>query len=202
MEGAYHPQTILAYEMNDQVLQIPYGAPLRLRDERQLGYKMAKYIMRIELVDNFATIRGGHGGSATGKTKATSGMPGFSARKEKRALQIVVGIASMVPIAAGAAGMLFGPSFIGDRATDTPNLDSHFRYLSGLLLGIGVAYACAVPGIERRSGRFLLLGGIVVLGGFGRGEPSPIMIGALAMERLATPIITLWQLRVARSTTP
>jgi DMSO/TMAO reductase YedYZ molybdopterin-dependent catalytic subunit len=62
VEGAYHPQTILAYEMNDQVLQMPYGAPLRLRDERQLGYKMAKYIMRIELVDSFATIRGGHGG--------------------------------------------------------------------------------------------------------------------------------------------
>ena len=62
MEEAYHPQTILAYEMNDQVLPIPYGAPLRLRDERQLGYKMAKYIMRIELVDSFAKIRGGRGG--------------------------------------------------------------------------------------------------------------------------------------------
>jgi DMSO/TMAO reductase YedYZ molybdopterin-dependent catalytic subunit len=62
MDGAYHPQTILAYEMNDQVLPIPYGAPLRLRDERQLGYKMAKYIMRIELVDSFAKIRGGRGG--------------------------------------------------------------------------------------------------------------------------------------------
>jgi DMSO/TMAO reductase YedYZ molybdopterin-dependent catalytic subunit len=60
--GAYHPQTILAYEMNDQVLPIRYGAPLRLRDERQLGYKMAKYIMRIELVESFAMIRGGHGG--------------------------------------------------------------------------------------------------------------------------------------------
>jgi hypothetical protein len=135
-------------------------------------------------------------------------MPGFSARKEKRALQIVVGIASIVPIAAGAAGMLLGPSFIGDRATDTPNLDSHSRYLSGLLLGIGVAYACAVPGIERQSGRFLLLGAVVVLGGFGRllamltiGVPSPIMFCALAMELLATPTITLWQLRVARSTT-
>ena len=61
MQDAYHPQTILAYEMNDQALPIPYGAPLRLRDERQLGYKMAKYIMRIELVD-FANIRGGRGG--------------------------------------------------------------------------------------------------------------------------------------------
>jgi DMSO/TMAO reductase YedYZ molybdopterin-dependent catalytic subunit len=59
---AYHPQTILAYEMNDEVLPIPYGAPLRLRVERQLGYKMAKYIMRIELIDSFAHIGGGRGG--------------------------------------------------------------------------------------------------------------------------------------------
>ena len=59
---AYHPQTILAYEMNDQTLPVPYGAPLRLRNERQLGYKMAKYIMRIELVDDFAKIGGGRGG--------------------------------------------------------------------------------------------------------------------------------------------
>jgi DMSO/TMAO reductase YedYZ molybdopterin-dependent catalytic subunit len=59
---AYHPQTILAYEMNDQVLPVPHGAPLRLRVERQLGYKMAKYVMRIEAMDEIATIRGGRGG--------------------------------------------------------------------------------------------------------------------------------------------
>lgn len=62
LEDAYHPQTILAYAMNDRPLPIAYGAPLRLRDERQLGYKMAKYVMRIELVENFAKISGGRGG--------------------------------------------------------------------------------------------------------------------------------------------
>ncbi|HWG03782.1 MAG TPA: molybdopterin-binding protein [Beijerinckiaceae bacterium] len=59
---AVHPQTILAYEMNDKPLPVPYGAPLRLRVERQLGYKMAKYLMRISLVDDFSTIGGGNGG--------------------------------------------------------------------------------------------------------------------------------------------
>jgi DMSO/TMAO reductase YedYZ molybdopterin-dependent catalytic subunit len=59
---AFHPQTILAYEMNGETLPIPHGAPLRLRVERQLGYKMAKYVMRVEAVDEFATIRGGRGG--------------------------------------------------------------------------------------------------------------------------------------------
>lgn len=59
---AFHPQTILAYEMNGQALSIGHGAPLRLRVERQLGYKQAKYIMRIELVDSFSSLWGGNGG--------------------------------------------------------------------------------------------------------------------------------------------
>ena len=62
MEDAFHPQTILAYELNDEPLAIAKGAPLRLRVERQLGYKMAKYVMRIELVDDFSRIGGGKGG--------------------------------------------------------------------------------------------------------------------------------------------
>ena len=62
LDDAYHPQTILAYEMNDQVLPIAHGAPLRLRLERQLGYKMAKYVMRIEAIDSFAKIGLGKGG--------------------------------------------------------------------------------------------------------------------------------------------
>ena len=59
---ARHPQTILAYEMNDQTLPISNGAPLRVRVERQLGYKMAKYIRRIELVEDYSGIAGGKGG--------------------------------------------------------------------------------------------------------------------------------------------
>jgi DMSO/TMAO reductase YedYZ molybdopterin-dependent catalytic subunit len=59
---AYHPQTILAYEMNYKPLSVEHGAPLRLRVERQLGYKMAKYVMRIEAIDGFAAIARGRGG--------------------------------------------------------------------------------------------------------------------------------------------
>lgn len=58
---AFHPQTILAYDMNGAPLTVPYGAPLRVRVERQLGYKMAKYIMKIAAVESFANIAGGHG---------------------------------------------------------------------------------------------------------------------------------------------
>jgi DMSO/TMAO reductase YedYZ molybdopterin-dependent catalytic subunit len=59
---AMHPQTILAYDMNDAPLPVPHGAPLRLRLERQLGYKMAKYIMRIDAIDSFSGIGRGKGG--------------------------------------------------------------------------------------------------------------------------------------------
>lgn len=62
MIDAWHPQTILAYALNDKPLRVANGAPLRLRVERQLGYKHAKYLKRIEAVENLGTIYGGKGG--------------------------------------------------------------------------------------------------------------------------------------------
>ncbi len=59
---AFHPQTILAHTMNGAPLGVPHGAPIRLRVERQLGYKQAKYIMAIEVTDRLDHIGGGHGG--------------------------------------------------------------------------------------------------------------------------------------------
>jgi DMSO/TMAO reductase YedYZ molybdopterin-dependent catalytic subunit len=59
---AVHPQTIIAYDMNGKPLEVAHGAPLRLRVERQLGYKHAKYVKRIQLVSDFRHISGGHGG--------------------------------------------------------------------------------------------------------------------------------------------
>ena len=59
---AFHPQTIIAWGMNGHLLPVPNGAPLRLRVERQLGYKHAKYVERIEAVESLAGIHGGKGG--------------------------------------------------------------------------------------------------------------------------------------------
>jgi DMSO/TMAO reductase YedYZ molybdopterin-dependent catalytic subunit len=59
---AMHPQTILAYGMNGKALPVEHGAPLRLRVERQIGYKNAKYVTRIEAVDRLSGIHGGKGG--------------------------------------------------------------------------------------------------------------------------------------------
>jgi DMSO/TMAO reductase YedYZ molybdopterin-dependent catalytic subunit len=59
---AFHPQTILAHRLNDEPLSVGHGAPLRLRVERQLGYKQAKYVMRIEVTDRLDKIGRGKGG--------------------------------------------------------------------------------------------------------------------------------------------
>lgn len=59
---AFHPQTIMAWAMNDRILPIAHGAPVRLRVERQLGYKHAKYVMRIEAVASLDGIGRGKGG--------------------------------------------------------------------------------------------------------------------------------------------
>ncbi len=128
-------------------------------------------------------------------------------RVEKRALQIAVAIGSLVPIGAGAAGILLGLRMLKFNSIGSGDLDSHFRYLSGLLLAIGIGYATTVPRIETRGCRFRLLTFAVVLGGVGRlfsllsiGLPSSTMVAALIMELLVAPGLALWQHRLAFQT--
>lgn len=124
----------------------------------------------------------------------------MTAATERRLLQAAVLLAGVVPVSAGAAGVLLGAGLAGGGGAD---LDSHVRYLSGLLLGIGLAFWWMVPGIERHGSLFRLLTGIVVLGGMGRllgvfvvGAPSLPMVAALGMELLVTPMLCLWQRRI------
>ena len=62
LDDAFHPQTIIAHQLNGEPLPVKNGAPLRLRIERQLGYKHAKYLTAIEAVASFEDIDGGEGG--------------------------------------------------------------------------------------------------------------------------------------------
>ena len=62
LNDAFHPQTILAVLMNDHRLPVPHGAPVRLRVERQLGYKHAKFVMRIEAREQIDNLHSGKGG--------------------------------------------------------------------------------------------------------------------------------------------
>ncbi len=125
-------------------------------------------------------------------------------RTERRALQIAIALLSLVPVGAGLAGVLQGPAMV-DGFFGTASQDSHWRYLSGLLLAIGVAWWSVIPTIERHGARVRLLAALVVCGGVARllslavvGVPSGPMLGGLAMELVVTPAIALWQARVAR----
>ena len=124
---------------------------------------------------------------------------------ERRLLQAAVALGCVVPLLAGGAGMIEGPAFLSGVGSDVPaDLDSHFRYLSGLLFAIGLAFASCIPDIERKTARFRLLALLVVTGGLGRllglvssGVPGAGHIFGLAMELGTVPLLVLWQARLA-----
>ncbi len=130
---------------------------------------------------------------------------GSAHHRRLRVLQVLVAVFGLIPVAAGAAGVLLGPAMAGAGAVSV-GLDSHFRYLSGLLLGIGLAYWSLVPGLARHTAAFRLLTALVFAGGLGRllglienGLPPAPMLGGLVMELLVTPVLCLMQGRLARS---
>ncbi|HEX4736991.1 MAG TPA: DUF4345 domain-containing protein [Allosphingosinicella sp.] len=118
----------------------------------------------------------------------------------------MLAVGCLVPLAAGTAGIMEGATLLkGVHAPVPTDLNSHFRYLSGLLLGVGIGFAACIPKIERRGPLVRTLGLIVIVGGLARlfgllrdGPPSGAHLGALAMELVATPVLLLWQARVAR----
>ena len=81
---------------------------------------------------------------------------------EVRLLRIAIAVACMVPIIAGGMGVLLGPGMFGIN-TATVVADSHYRYLSGLLFGIGILFLTTVPRIETSTARFRLLAIIVIV---------------------------------------
>lgn len=125
---------------------------------------------------------------------------------EKRLFQLVVLVATIVPVAAGAAGVWLGPGMIHAGLPSTPDLDSHFRYLSGLLLGIGFAFAWTLVRLDQRANVFRVLGLVVICGGLSRlsgvarqGVPGTAHSLALVMELLVVPTLLLWLGRIEHS---
>jgi len=107
----------------------------------------------------------------------------------------------------GLSGVVFGGAMTG-APVPGPDLDSHVRYMSGLLLGIGLAYWVSVPAVERHTERMRLLTAIIVVGGLARlagfalhGVPGLPMRLALLMELGVAPALCLWQARVAANPT-
>lgn len=124
---------------------------------------------------------------------------------ERRILQAVVAVACLVPLSAGLSGVLAGPGAFGAGQAVPVDLDSHFRYISGIFLGVGIGFVSCVRRIELRGGRFRLLGALVVLGGLSRalslalvGPPSIGHQFGLAMELVVVPCLMMWQAGFAR----
>jgi hypothetical protein len=128
----------------------------------------------------------------------------ISKKLERKVMQCAVAFFSLVPIGAGLAGIIMGPDMVVGGVGDI-SLDSHFRYLSGLLLGIGFGFVSAIPNIDKNKARFQLLTAIVFIGGLARvvslinvGQLSNPMLFGLVMELMVTPLLCLWQWRISR----
>jgi Domain of unknown function (DUF4345) len=125
---------------------------------------------------------------------------------EKRLLQIAIALAGLVAVSEGMVGGLHGTLMLGDWGDVT--LDSQFRYLSGVVLAVGVAYWGLIPNIERQAERLSLVTLVIVTGGFFRalglladGSPGLVMRIALVGELVGAPLLYLWQRRIARTST-
>lgn len=123
--------------------------------------------------------------------------------RERTLLQAVVALACLVPLSTATFGILHGAAWL--QPAPAIDLDSHFRYLSGIFLGLGLGFASCIPDIESKGARFRLLSAMVVLGGGARllslltvGPPSVGHGAGLAIELVAVPLLLLWQARLAR----
>jgi hypothetical protein len=128
-------------------------------------------------------------------------------------LRLAVAVGGLVPVLGGLDGILEGSGMadgLGARSGlgAQPGLDSHVRYLSGLLLAVGLGFWSTIPHIERQGVRFRMLTLVVVTGGLARlagtlvhGLPPAPMAAALGMELAVTPLLCAWQALVARRAT-
>lgn len=124
---------------------------------------------------------------------------------EHRLLQGVVALACLLPLLVGGQGIVHGPAPFGHLADVPRDLDSHFRYISGIFFATGLGFLSCIPAIERKGARFRLLGGLIVVGGLARlvsllaeGVPSTGHVLGLGMETIVVPLLMLWQFGFAR----
>lgn len=129
----------------------------------------------------------------------------IAAAAERRVLQTVIAVLSLIPIGVGLAGTIYGIGMFDLPVALGYDTDSLGRYLCGLLLAVGLAFLSTLPAIERQGPRFRLLVFLVVLGGIARlagsltgGWPSVLALTGLGMELVVTPLLGLWRERIER----
>ncbi len=123
----------------------------------------------------------------------------------RRSLQITLGALAAIPFASGLAGAVLGTAALpGTRVAVPPEVDSQYRYTSAVYAAVGPVIWSALPRVEREAPLLRAVSGTLFLGGAARvlawrtaGRPHPVLVGATALELLGTPVLALWQHRVA-----
>ena len=122
---------------------------------------------------------------------------------ERRLLQQVLLVLSLSPLGIGGLGMIRGAEGLGAAST---NLDSHLRYLSGIFFGLGLALLSCIPRIETMTVRFRWIAALVFIGGLARlggvltyDTPGRGHVVGLGLELVVTPLLVVWQARLARA---
>ncbi len=120
-------------------------------------------------------------------------------------LQATVGVLGLVPVVVGGAGVVLGPAAVADMAPWPVDHDSHYRYMSGIFLALGLLFYATIPSIEHRTIMFRVLGLLVFVGGLSRllsllivGLPSWPHVAGLILELIVVPLLVFWQARLAR----
>lgn len=126
----------------------------------------------------------------------------------RRALQVTLGVLSIIPFLSGLAGVLIGPKALPSAGPSDSTTDSEYRFLSAFWFGTAPVIWSAMPRIERRTNLVRSLTAVVFAGGLARlvswrttGRPHPIFIAAIALELFGVPALMVWQSRVARLAT-
>lgn len=132
----------------------------------------------------------------------------MNVRVERALLQLAIIVTVSVSLSASLISVAQGAGWLLRDAPVPVDLDSHYRYLSGLLLAIAIGFLTCVQKIETKSPRMRMLAAIVIVGGLARlfslvtfGTPSVGHLGGLAIELGVVPAITLWQAWFARRAT-
>jgi len=123
-------------------------------------------------------------------------------RRERTLLQVAVALTCLLPLVAGTIGIVRGAAWL--QPSPATDLDSHFRYLSGLFLVMGLGFVSCIPRIDRKTMRMRVLGLMVFAGGLARlwsvaevGLPSTGHLVGLCVELIVVPLLLGWQTRIA-----